>query len=128
MAEASSMKCPKCRFDNREGIKFCEACGTKLELNCPACGAEIPFGRKFCGQCGHKFANFKKTPSIDYTQPQSYTPDFLVDKIISSRGSLEGERKQITVLLADIKDSTERRASIQRAKPSWFLEGFIFSK
>ena len=101
------MKCPKCQFDNREGIKFCEECGAKMELTCPACGAEIPFGRKFCGECGHKFGKLKETPSIDYTQPQSYTPDFLADKILTSRRSLEGERKHVTVLLADIKDSTE---------------------
>jgi class 3 adenylate cyclase/predicted ATPase len=78
-----------------------------MELKCPACGAEIPFGRKFCGECGHKFGELKETPPIDYTQPQSYTPDFLADKILTSRSSLEGERKQVTVLLADIKDSTE---------------------
>jgi class 3 adenylate cyclase/predicted ATPase len=107
MAEASMTKCPKCQFDNREGIKFCEECGTKIELKCPECGAEIPFGRKFCGECGHNLEKLKETPSIDYTQPQSYTPDFLADKILTSRSSLEGERKQVTVLLADIKDSTE---------------------
>jgi predicted amidophosphoribosyltransferase len=47
------MKCPKCQFENRERIKFCEGCGAKMELECPKCGAEIPLGRKFCGECGH---------------------------------------------------------------------------
>jgi uncharacterized membrane protein YvbJ len=60
-------KCPKCQFDNREGIKFCEECGTKIELKCPECGAEIPFGRKFCGECGHNLEKLKETPSIDST-------------------------------------------------------------
>ena len=48
------MKCPKCQFENPEGIKFCEECGTKMELKCPKCGAEILLGKKFCGQCGQK--------------------------------------------------------------------------
>ena len=96
------MKCPKCQFDNREGINFCEECGAKMELICPACHAEIPLGRKFCGQCGHSLAQPK-----DFTRPHSYTPDFLANKILNARNSLEGERKQVTVLLADIKDSTE---------------------
>jgi predicted amidophosphoribosyltransferase len=52
--EGFKMKCPKCQFENREGIKFCEECGAKLELKCPACQAGIPLGRKFCGECGHK--------------------------------------------------------------------------
>ncbi|NIO19513.1 MAG: zinc-ribbon domain-containing protein, partial [Candidatus Aenigmarchaeota archaeon] len=38
------MKCPKCQFDNREGVKFCEECGAKMELECPNCGAKIPLG------------------------------------------------------------------------------------
>ncbi len=96
------MKCPKCQFDNRQGINFCEECGAQMELICPACHAEIPLGRKFCGQCGHSLAQPK-----DFTKPHSYTPDFLADKILNARNSLEGERKQVTVLLADIKDSTE---------------------
>src|SRR5215831_1243684 len=39
--------------------------------------------------------------------PLAYTPSHLTEKILASRASLEGERKQVTVLFADIKDSTE---------------------
>ena len=39
--------------------------------------------------------------------PLAYTPPHLTDKILASRQTLEGERKQVTVLFADIKDSTE---------------------
>ncbi len=42
------MKCPKCESDNREGVNFCEECGTKFELVCPSCKAKIPLGKKFC--------------------------------------------------------------------------------
>ena len=47
------MKCPECQFDNREGVKFCEECGAKFELECPACKGNIPVGSKFCGECGY---------------------------------------------------------------------------
>jgi class 3 adenylate cyclase/predicted ATPase len=47
-------------------------------------------------------------PAIDQEQaPLSYTPPYLAEKILTSRSALEGERKQVTVLFADIKDSTE---------------------
>jgi class 3 adenylate cyclase/predicted ATPase len=39
--------------------------------------------------------------------PISYTPQYLTEKILTSRSALEGERKQVTVMFADIKDSTE---------------------
>jgi class 3 adenylate cyclase/tetratricopeptide (TPR) repeat protein len=39
--------------------------------------------------------------------PLAYTPPYLVEKILTSRSALEGERKQVTVLFADIKGSTE---------------------
>ena len=39
--------------------------------------------------------------------PLTYTPPYLAEKILTSRSALEGERKQVTVLFADIKDSTE---------------------
>src|SRR5437870_1531104 len=45
-------------------------------------------------------------PAIDQEQaPLSYTPQYLAEKILTSRSALEGERKQVTVLFADIKDS-----------------------
>ncbi len=48
------MKCPKCQFENPEGIKFCGECGAKLEKLCPSCSSSNPPNFKFCGECGHK--------------------------------------------------------------------------
>jgi class 3 adenylate cyclase len=101
------MKCPKCEYENKEGAKFCIECGEKLEVKCPQCGKILVASANFCEECGQNLARPKEAASSDYTQPQSYTPEFLADKILTSRSSLEGERKQVTVLLADIKDSTE---------------------
>ncbi|UCF91614.1 MAG: zinc-ribbon domain-containing protein [Desulfobacterales bacterium] len=51
------MICPKCQFENREGVKFCEECGANFEQGCPNCRAQIPLGRKFCGECGFKLTD-----------------------------------------------------------------------
>jgi class 3 adenylate cyclase/tetratricopeptide (TPR) repeat protein len=100
------MKCPKCESDNREGIRFCEECGAKLELECPVCKAKIPLGKKFCGECGHDLTKPVEVQVINYSEPQSYTPKFLANKILTTRSSIEGERKLVTVLFADVADFT----------------------
>ena len=84
------MQCPQCRFENREGVKFCEECGANLELQCPNCTAKIPPGRKFCGECGFKLAAPAEPPAIDYAYPQSYTPKFLADKILTTSLAVSG--------------------------------------
>src|SRR3954471_21439462 len=109
------MQCAQCQFDNRESIRFCEECGAKLEQVCPACGAAVPPGRKFCGECGARLT--AAPPPADqppnaqstgpFTSPQTYTPQHLAERILTSRSALEGERKQVTVLFADLKGSME---------------------
>ena len=96
------MQCPKCRFENREDVKFCEECGVKIELVCPECGIKISSGSKFCGECGHELHQPQKPPQIDYQQPKSYTPKHLAEKILTTRSAIEGERKIVTVLFADV--------------------------
>ena len=76
------------------------------KLTCPNCKADIPFGRKFCGECGLKLTDPDEIPSIDYSEPKSYTSIFLVDKILTNRSSIEGERKLFTVLFADVANYT----------------------
>jgi hypothetical protein len=100
------MKCSKCQFDNREGVKFCEKCGAKIEVICPKCGTNLPLDRYFCGECGADLNKSTQSPPLDLTQPQSYTPKFLADKIITTRSSIEGERKVVTVLFADVANYT----------------------
>ncbi|MBI2544152.1 MAG: AAA family ATPase [Candidatus Rokubacteria bacterium] len=100
------MRCPQCRFDNRGGVRFCEECGASLEQACPACGASVPPGGKFCGACGQPLAAAPH-PAPRFAAPQAYTPKHLAEKILTSRDVLEGERKQVTVLFADLKGSME---------------------
>src|SRR3954468_21430815 len=100
------MQCPQCQYENTGG-KFCGECGARLELRCPACGEPNPSGNKFCQECGENFAAAPTPAQPAAPSPQIYTPQHLAERIISSRGALEGERKQVTVLFADLKGSTE---------------------
>jgi hypothetical protein len=46
------MRCPSCEFENPEGLKFCNECGTTLKRRCTQCGFENVPQAKFCGECG----------------------------------------------------------------------------
>ena len=100
------MQCPNCRAENREDAEFCGDCGVTLEVACPKCGRSNPTSKKFCDKCGHSLVESKAALPVDYTQPQTYTPKFLADKILGTRSSIEGERKLVTVLFADVANYT----------------------
>jgi class 3 adenylate cyclase/tetratricopeptide (TPR) repeat protein len=100
------VSCPQCRQDNPPGAKFCSGCGGRLEVVCPGCGhANLP-GSRFCNECGRPVAA-PPVAASGLASPQSYMPRHLAERILSSRHALEGERKQVTVLFADMKGSLE---------------------
>src|SRR5262249_44699462 len=96
---------PRCQASNPVGTRFCGQCATSLaSLVCPSCGATNPSEDKFCGQCAVPL----DTPSQPrFASPDSYTPKYLAERILTSKAALEGERKQVTVLFADLKGSME---------------------
>jgi class 3 adenylate cyclase/tetratricopeptide (TPR) repeat protein len=100
------MKCPKCHAENRETRKFCAKCGEKLLVLCPQCASENLPDEQFCGECGHDLRKPKEAKPLDYDQPHSYTPKHLAEKILTNRSSIEGERKLVTILFADVANST----------------------
>jgi class 3 adenylate cyclase/tetratricopeptide (TPR) repeat protein len=106
IAPGSPVQCPACGHLSREGARFCANCAAPLpqEIACPRCGASNPAGQNFCDRCGNQLVERREAPAPD---PRSYTPDHLAEKIRTARGSLEGERKQVTVLFADVKGSME---------------------
>ncbi len=120
------MQCAKCGVSNRNQAKFCEECGAALALACPQCGVPVLVGKKFCGDCGAALYSAPLTSaqrSSSSTEahrpflatspsPTSYTPPHLASRIRSSKAALEGERKIITVLFADIKGSMEIMESL----------------
>src|SRR5262252_3009361 len=99
------MKCPKCQHENSAKAKFCEECAAPLARTCDNCGSQVTSTAKFCLQCGFPLSPLTDDPR--FVSPKSYTPQHLADKILTSRTALEGERKQVTVLFADIKGSME---------------------
>jgi class 3 adenylate cyclase/tetratricopeptide (TPR) repeat protein len=98
------MKCSRCQHENPTGMKFCGQCAAPLASTCGSCGAANPPENKFCGQCA---AQLLSAPATKSAAPDSYTPKHLAEKILTSRAALEGERKQVTVLFADLKGSME---------------------
>src|SRR5262245_61312953 len=102
------MQCPRCQHENPADAVFCQECGTRLEMTCPGCGTANQLGAKFCKKCGQSVAMTPPaTAAVKFSSPQSYTPRHLAEKILLSRSALEGERKQVTVLFADLKGSME---------------------
>ena len=107
------MQCPKCQFENPEGIKFCGHCGAKLEKMCPSCNSASPPNFKFCGECGHKLDAPVETSPKDLSfdekldKIQRYLPKGLTEKILAQRDRIEGERKQVTVMFCDMEGFTK---------------------
>jgi class 3 adenylate cyclase/tetratricopeptide (TPR) repeat protein len=100
------MRCPQCAQHNASTARFCLACGTPLSHACSACGGDLPDGARFCPQCGHSVGR-QASSTTRLGSPRAYTPKHLAEKILISKGALEGERKQVTVLFADLKGSME---------------------
>jgi class 3 adenylate cyclase/tetratricopeptide (TPR) repeat protein len=117
------MICPNCQFENQVGARFCNQCASRLDVSCPECGTVNPSGSKFCNQCACDLSEAKPTPLIDYSQPQSYIPKFLADKIIDTRKSIEGERKLVTVLFADVANYTSMSEKLDPEEVHQIMDG-----
>ncbi|MBW1838012.1 MAG: guanylate cyclase, partial [Deltaproteobacteria bacterium] len=92
------MKCPKCRFENPEGMKF-------------------------CGECGYDLRQTPEPISDVYSHPQSYTPKHLADKILTTRSAIEGERKMVTVLFADVANYTSMSEKLDPESVHQVMDG-----
>src|SRR6516165_4227753 len=99
------MRCPECGHENAAEMKFCGECGTRLTVLCRECGTRNAPTQKFCGECGARLGS--EASSRQFRSPNAYTPKHLAEKILTSKTALEGERKQVTVLFADLKGSME---------------------
>ena len=104
------MRCLQCDTDNPDGAKFCIECGSALRNPCPNCGGENVARAKFCMECGTALAQ-SSNPQSPAPSPQP--PPHLAERIraeqaaLEARGVVDGERKTITALFADIKGSME---------------------
>jgi class 3 adenylate cyclase/tetratricopeptide (TPR) repeat protein len=101
------VRCQRCQHENRPAAKFCEECAAPFARRCANCGAELSATAKFCSECAHPAQGQAASPARRYVAPEAYTPKHLADKILTSKAAIEGERKQVTVLFADLKGSME---------------------
>ena len=104
-----SIICPQCRSENSPDSAFCDDCGARFEFVCSHCDEPNRRGAKFCRNCGRLINQTPPTalstiPGVP--SPHTYVPKYLAEKILAARHTLEGERKQATVLFADLRDST----------------------
>jgi class 3 adenylate cyclase/predicted ATPase/transcriptional regulator with XRE-family HTH domain len=126
----ASGRCSGCGVENPPGMKFCTACGSPLGSCCPSCGAENGPAAKFCGACGVPLTgqslSLQRQPLTPRLQtPLSYTPMHLAEKILTSKGALEGERKQITVLVANLKGAAELLTDRDPEEAQRLLDPFL---
>ena len=98
------MRCPSCNRDNPGDASFCEGCGAKLELICPACKSSVSPGARFCKKCGTAIGPTKAAASTTVSSPES---QIIVAADGAASAAIDGERKTVTALFADIKGSTE---------------------
>ncbi len=120
------MSCPACGFENPEGMKFCGQCAEPLRvaLSCPECGFDNPKGFRFCGECATALGTGEPLDEPE-RDARSYTPKHLADKILQSKSALEGERKQVTVLFADIKSSMDLQQELDPEEWHRILDRFF---
>ena len=98
------MRCPSCNHDNSTDALFCEECGTRLELICPTCKVSVSPGARYCKKCGTAIGTGKAAASTTVSSTKS---EIIVAADGPASGAIEGERKTVTALFADIKGSTE---------------------
>jgi len=111
-----------CGHANPEQAKFCVECGAPVGARCARCGTDLPPAAKFCLECGA--ARASGVPHVE-AGDQLRTSPHLADKIRQARSALEGERKQVTVLFADVKGSMELAERLDPEEFSRIMERFF---
>ena len=127
------LKCPSCQQDNRDGAAFCDQCGSVLAPKCPNCGAQLRPGARFCDACGVNVSGGVNVSSPSATEtadaqtvetdPRSFTPTHLVQKILKERGRIAGERRNVTVLFVDAKGFTPLSEALDAEQVYTFIQG-----
>jgi class 3 adenylate cyclase/tetratricopeptide (TPR) repeat protein len=121
--------CSACRRSNPDDARFCMHCAAPLAARCAQCGADLPVGARFCPRCAHPAAAATPLPGAGggtpTRDPRAYTPRHLAEKILTSRVALEGERKQVTVLFADVKGSMDLAEQLDPEAWHGILDRFL---
>src|SRR5438034_3107231 len=120
--DGGGMTCPRCQHSSPPGARFCEEVATAPARTCSDCGAPLSATAKFCHACAHPVVTGISGQS---RSPESYIPQHLAAKILISRSAIEGERKKVTVLFADLKGSMELIANRDPEEARKLLERVV---
>jgi class 3 adenylate cyclase len=101
------MRCTKCGTESTTSRKFCAACGSPLSRRCPNCSAENALSSAFCEDCGSALAGRAASAAASSPQAVSTGPNIRVTPEQPDISTVDGERKTVTALFADIKGSME---------------------
>src|SRR5712671_1974822 len=108
------MLCSNCGANNPEAARFCIECASPFARRCPSCGTENPPHAKFCAQCATHLSD-RASPALSSTSsvpPRPSVEVYVATTEGKSDSPLDGERKTVTALFADIKGSTELMAEL----------------
>ncbi len=100
------MRCSRCGTNNPSTNNFCAQCGNALAKHCAKCNAENPPTSIFCGKCGAQLSDSAGAAAAT-TSPPASASGVRVAAEQADASPLEGERKTVTALFADIKGSMD---------------------
>jgi len=116
------MKCPSCQFENPDDMNFCGNCGNPLTVKCPECSHNNRAASEFCELCGGRLSP-QSLPAYVKRSPEDYTPPFLKKEILKVPGSIEGERKTVSVLFADVAGFTSMSENLDPEDVHEIMDG-----
>ena len=124
------MECAACQAENPESARFCNQCAGPLAAACPHCEHANPPGARFCNECGQPLAPAAAKGGAGggsgaTRSPRDYTPRHLAEKILNQKSALEGERKQVTVLFADVKGSMDMQEGVDPEEWHGIMDRFF---
>ena len=99
------MRCPSCNAENQPTATFCVECGTAFRTSCVRCGFTNPPTAQFCQDCGESLQ--PRSASQPQVEASLGNVGITERPLLEPHDVLEGERKTVTALFADIKGSTE---------------------
>src|SRR6516165_10670912 len=102
------MRCSKCGAENPEGLKFCEQCAAPFKQRCAKCGFENSAVARFCGECASPLKSSPGVASPRRPDARTEVPESIRQSTADHPSAeLDGERKVVTMLFADIKGSMD---------------------
>ncbi|MBI3784401.1 MAG: AAA family ATPase, partial [Deltaproteobacteria bacterium] len=125
------MRCSNCQTELLPGKSFCHACGARTAMSCSNCGASVQPGFRFCPDCGTSMATEAVAepeaprPERSLSMLSRNIPEELAQKIRASKDSVEGERKQVTVLFCDLAGSTAMAERLDPEEYHDLLEQYL---